>query len=162
MPWLARFRLKAIVLTRQTLKFTIGIAVVEHTIDFRPRVVTTPESVTAASKQRTVRLQRLWHTSPPTSTVVTRASLKANQAANQHKPTIRPSCTKFWGEKEGQAPQTHSNNSKEIGSLGDGNLINSHLGALVIVDIEAHTGLLVQPKKHKCTSSTFSVLSRSL
>ena len=36
--------------------------------------------------------------SPPTSTVVTRATLIAIQAANQQKPTITPSCTKNWGQ----------------------------------------------------------------
>ena len=58
------------VLTWQTLNFAVGIAVAEHTIDFRIHVITTPEPVTTTSKQRTVRLPSAWHLTK-TSTVVT-------------------------------------------------------------------------------------------
>ncbi len=49
------------VLTWQTLGVAVGIVVAEHTIDTRPRPITTPEPVTAASKQRPVRLPSARH-----------------------------------------------------------------------------------------------------
>ena len=70
------------VLPWKTLKFAVSIAVAEHTIDTRPRPITTPEPVTAASKQRPVRLPSPWHLLK-TSTVVTRTTPIAIQAANQ-------------------------------------------------------------------------------
>ena len=92
-------------LTWPTLNLAVGIALAEHTIDFRIRLITTTEPVTAASKQRPVRLPSPAHL-PKTSTVVTRATLTVIQVANQQQPTITPSCTKNWGQLRDQPPRT--------------------------------------------------------